>query len=99
MYYNDGYFCCEQGKKGYMNSESQGDSCGDQDCVLQTQDKWLPIVASGKRTFPLYHDSRTQLTDPSATSGASSKYTGAPSATKPVNTSKTSGHTSATNPS
>lgn len=52
MYYNDGYFCCEQGLKGYMDSKTEADGCGDQDYTLKKNEKWLEIVKAGKCALP-----------------------------------------------
>ena len=52
MYDFDGYFCCEQDRKGYGNTDTEGDGCGTQDYVLKTYEKWLTIVVSGKGSAP-----------------------------------------------
>ncbi|ELR03149.1 hypothetical protein VC83_08460 [Pseudogymnoascus destructans] len=74
MYDFDGFFCCEQGRKGYGNTKSDGNGCGAPDYELQEFDKWLTIAVSGR----------------AITTSSSKTSTGAPSATNPGNTSNTS---------
>ncbi|OBT79299.1 hypothetical protein VF21_01889 [Pseudogymnoascus sp. 05NY08] len=85
MYDFGGFFCCEQGRKGYGNHKTDGDGCGAPDYKLQEFDEWLTIAVSGR----------------AITTGASKTSTGAPSATNPGNTkssstTQTSGHASST---
>lgn len=48
MYDNEGFFCCEQGKKGYANHKTNGDGCGDQDYKLGDYEEFLTIEVSGR---------------------------------------------------
>ncbi|KFY61869.1 hypothetical protein V496_04828, partial [Pseudogymnoascus sp. VKM F-4515 (FW-2607)] len=73
LYDFDGHFCCEQGYKGYGNTDTMGDGCGTEDYVLKANEDWLTIVHPGK----------------AISSTTTKKTTGAPSATNPGNTSKT----------
>ncbi|KFY06431.1 hypothetical protein V491_08633, partial [Pseudogymnoascus sp. VKM F-3775] len=86
MYDNEGFFCCEQGKKGYANHKTNGDGCGDQDYKLGDYEEFLTIEVSGRAITT----SASKTTGaPSATNTVSSKST----------TTNTSGHTSSTSAS
>ncbi|KFY74868.1 hypothetical protein V499_05136, partial [Pseudogymnoascus sp. VKM F-103] len=88
MYDFGGFFCCEQGRKGYGNTGTDGDGCAAPDYVLQEKDEWLTIAVPGI----------------AIKTGTSKTSTGAPSATNSANTkssstTQTSGHASSTDAS
>ncbi|OBT43121.1 hypothetical protein VE00_07676 [Pseudogymnoascus sp. WSF 3629] len=72
MYDFDGFFCCEQGRKGYGNTDTDGDGCGAPDYELQKFEKWLTISVSGKA---ITTGSKTSTGAPSATNTKSSSTT------------------------
>ncbi|KFY20290.1 hypothetical protein V493_07704, partial [Pseudogymnoascus sp. VKM F-4281 (FW-2241)] len=86
LYEHDGWFCCEQERKGYANKISNGDGCGREDYELKAGDEWLTIAISGKRTSTDSTPSATASGDKSKTTDASATNTSATGTADPSTT-------------
>ncbi|KFY58939.1 hypothetical protein V497_04559, partial [Pseudogymnoascus sp. VKM F-4516 (FW-969)] len=73
MYNNDGFFCCDQSKKGYRNQDADG--CADQDYVLKGKEEWLTIYKSGEPTSTSKTTGKPSATSPGKTSSTADPTT------------------------